>query len=198
MKSAVLLLVVSGLVAPANVGGQAVQLNLELGDGVVRLSHETIAGNTYALEQSADLDDWQSAGPARAGDGQTAIHGVELPTVGARFFRLLITGTPAGNAPTETEAMALFVGTTLADGYHFRSSTRFDWQGEDGNWSYEKTGPDTALLVFTYDEDGNDPGYYREEVVLTFTTSRSGTYRYSEYNGGVEDPGSVSVSSFNL
>ena len=198
MKSAVLLLVVSGLLAQANVRGQEVHLSLELGDGIVRLSHETIAGHTYTLEQSADLDDWQSAGPAKAGDGQTATHEIELSSAGARFFRLLITGTPAGNAPTETEAMALFVGTTLGDGYNFSSSTRFDWRGEGGNWSYEKTGPDTALLVFTYDEDGNDPGLYREEVLLTFATPTSGSYRYSEYNRGVEDPRSVSVSPFSL
>ncbi len=195
MKNAVLLLVVSGLLAQTNVGGQEVHLSLELGDGVVRLSHETIAGNTYALEQSADLDDWQSAGPAKAGDGQTAIHEIELPTAGARFFRLSITG---GNAPTETVAMALFVGTTLGGGYNFSTSTRFDWRGEDGNWSYEKTGPDTALLVFTYDEDGNNPELYREEVVLTFTTPKSGSYRYSEYNRGTENPRSVSVSPFSL
>lgn len=198
MKKAVLLLIVSGLLAQTNVGGQEIQLNLALGDGVVRLSHETIAGTTYALEQSTDLSGWQSAGPAKAGDGQTAIHEVELPTVGVRFFRLVITDTPAGFAPTEAEAVALFVGTTLGDGYTFNTSSRFDWRGEWGNWSYEKTGPDTALLVFTYDEDGNDPRYYREEVVLTFTTPTSGSYRYSEYNGGVEDPRSVSVSPFNL
>ena len=94
--------------------------------------------------------------------------------------------------------MALFVGKTLGDGYHFSTPTRFDWRGEDGNWSYEKTGPDTALLVFTYDEDDDDPGLYREEVLLTFTTPTSGSYRYSDYYGGVEDPWSVSVSAFSL
>jgi hypothetical protein len=198
MKSTIPLLIVAWLLAQANIHGQEVFLSLVQGDGVARLSHETIAGNTYALEQSANLNDWQSVGPAQAGDGQTATHEVELPTAGARFFRLVITGTPAGNAPTEAEAMELFVERTLGDGYHFSSSTRFDWWGEKGNWSYEKTGPDTALLVFTYDEDGNNPAYYREEVVLTFTTPTSGSYRYSEYNGGVEDPRSVSVSPFSL
>jgi hypothetical protein len=198
MKITILLFVVTGLLVQSNIHGQEVQLSLALGFGVVRISHETIAGSTYELQQSADLSDWQGAGPAKAGDGQTAIHEIELPTAGARFFRLSITGTPVGNAPTETEAVALFVGTTLGDGYNFSSSTRFDWRGEDGDWSYEKTGPDTALLVFTYDEDGNDPGLYREEVLLTFATPTSGSYRYSEYNRGVENPWSVGVAPFSL
>jgi hypothetical protein len=44
------------------------------------------------------------------------------------------------------------------------------------------------LVVFTYDEDGNNPQVYREEVILTFSTATSGSYRYSEFNGAVENP----------
>ena len=73
------------------------------------------------------------------------------------------------------------------------------WDRADcGNWSYEKIGPDTALIVFTYDEDDNNPQVYREEAVLTFASPNSGSYRYSEIWNGMEDPGSVSTAPFNL
>ena len=35
--------------------------------------------------------------------------------------------------------------------------------------------------MLTYDEDGNDPAVYREEIVLTFTSPLAGTYLYYEY-----------------
>ena len=106
-------------------------------------------------------------------------------------------GTTALMAPEPSVMSEALVGVTW-QGYYFQSPTRFDWSGEGGNWSYQKTGPDGGLLIFTYDEDGNDPGAYREEVVLVFETASSGTYRYSEYVGGIEDPGSVVGSSIDF
>jgi len=179
------------------VSGQEVRLGVVPGDGALQLSYDTVVGNSYELQRSADLDSWEVLEAARAGNGQTATHEV-VPTDGSWFFRLVITETPAGLAPTREDAVELLVGETLGDGYRFQSETRFDWNGDAGNWSYEKTGPDTALLVFTYDEDGNNPDVYREEVVLTFSTPTSGTLRYSVFYNGLELPGSVSTGPFSF
>lgn len=69
-------------------------------------------------------------------------------------------------------------------GYEFVTTNRFDWNGEHGDWSYQKTGPNTGLLVFTYDADGNNPDVYYELMRLTFFTATSGVYRYAEYRDG--------------
>jgi hypothetical protein len=93
-------------------------------------------------------------------------------------------------SPTPAQMTARLMGMTWGS-YVFKGATRFEWSGSPGNWSYQKTGRNTGLLVFTYDEDNNDPQIYREEVRLTFTSATSGTYRYSEYYHGQEYAPSV-------
>ncbi len=197
MKTPSLILCGFVLLAQSNNHAQEVYLQLESTEAGLTLTHETVADAFYELQQSSDLVNWESMGPATAGDGQLAsLEFVPMADI-CWFFRLVITEAPVGLAPTEAEAAALFVGTNW-EGYAFSSATRYCWRNECGNWSYEKTGPDTALIVFTYDEDNNNPDIYREEVVLTFTTSTSGQYRYSEFWYGVEDPGSVGMAPFQL
>jgi hypothetical protein len=194
-------LLVGGLVLSLlvlNLHAQDVRLTFVLREGTFYLTHETAADKVYALQQSSDLNDWLEVEPATTGDGHTSTHEIVATVSGSRFFRLIVTpAAPTDLAPTETEAVELFVGATL-EGYAFTSPTRFHWFGEGGEWSYQKTGPDTALVVFTYDEDGNNPQVYREHVLLTFNTANSGNYRYSEFNGGIEDPSSVSEAPFSL
>jgi hypothetical protein len=185
------------LLAQANLQAQEVLLHLEKSGDALRLAYETIPGKLYEIQQSPNLSNWVPLGPAKTGDGQPASQEIVSSAEATRFFRLVITETPAGFAPTETEAASLFVGTTW-EGYAFSSATRYCWRTDCGNWSYEKTGPDTALIVFTYDEDDNNPQVYREEAVLTFTSPTSGSYRYSEIWYGMEDPDSVSTAPFNL
>lgn len=197
MKVKQLLLCAVILSSGAIVRSQEVQLNLDWNNGVLRLTYDTSADRTYELQHSSDLKDWEGVEPARAGDGLLASHEIAAIGEGMRFFRLWITATLVDLAPNESEAIEMFVGTTF-EGYAFTSATRFHWFGEGGEWSYEKTGPDTALVVFTYDEDGNNAQVYREEVRLTFATPTSGSYRYSEFNGGIEDPRSVSSAPFSF
>lgn len=72
------------------------------------------------------------------------------------------------------------------NGTLFTSETRFDWNGELGNWSYERVSADVGKITQTYDEDGNDPNTYREELVLNFTAERSGSFNYYEYTNNQE------------
>jgi hypothetical protein len=198
MKQSLLPLCAVVLAGSTLVRSQETTLLVEAGDGVIWITHTTAAGMDYVLQMSANLVEWEATGPAKHGDGLLARQEVATSGVGQAFFRLVVTETVADLAPTEAEAMELFVGTTWGDGYFFDSPTRFNWRGEPGDWSYSKTGPDTALIVFTYDEDGNHPGIYREEVRLTFSTPTSGTYRYSEFYGGTEDPSSISHEPFSF
>jgi hypothetical protein len=198
MKVSTLWLCAAVWVCSTSTQSQDIRLLVEPSDGVIRITHGTETGRDYTLLVSEDLVGWLETGPAQTGDGQQATH--EIATTAARctFFRLRVTESTPDLAPTEAEATELFVGTTLGDGYTFSSSSRFHWLGEWGDWSYAKTGSDTALIVFTYDEDDNNPAVYREEVRLTFSTPTSGTYRYSEFYGGTERSSSVSHGSFNL
>ena len=121
------------------------------------------------------------------------VHAVE----GGGFYNLKV---DLVMSPLPAAFQSQVVGTFLPNTpTYFTSATRFIWDGtETGNWSYTKTGLDTALLVFTYDEDGNDPAIYREEIILTYTGKDTGTFRYSEFNGNVEDPASVVTGPFTF
>lgn len=68
----------------------------------------------------------------------------------------------------------------------FISATRFNWQGEPGNWSYQQMSGTVGKITQTYDEDDNNPAIYREETVLTFTSTTTGTYLYREFDGGAQ------------
>ncbi|MGJ8643956.1 MAG: hypothetical protein ACSHX9_11150 [Luteolibacter sp.] len=101
-------------------------------------------------------------------------------------------------SPDLATFQGLVLGQTLPGDYMITSTSRFSWFGEQGNWSYVKTGTDTATLVFTYDTDGNNPGVYREQIDLTFTSASDGTAMYSEYNSGALDSGSIENLPFSL
>jgi len=174
---------------------QNAQLAFGRSDTVLRLEFSTESGKVYDLESSLDLNHWDPPVWSHAGDGQVASYEVSLADAVLRFYRLAVRGPDAGLAPEPSVITDALAGVTW-QGYNFQDATRFDWQGEPGNWTYEKTGPNTGLLVFTYDEDGNNAAAYREEVILEFETPTTGTYRYSEYLHGIEDPGSVSGSAF--
>lgn len=87
-------------------------------------------------------------------------------------------------APSVETITALLPGQRVND-TSFTSATRFDWYGEQGNWSYNRTSTNVGSLTQTYDEDGNDPDVYREVVTLTFLTATTGTYVYREYDSNV-------------
>jgi len=173
----------------------AVPLELGAAGGEMFLRFDLPSGVTVQAQQSKDLLAWTDVGETVTGTDQVEEVRLSRDADGAVFFRLQ--EVQAGLAPTPEEFEQQIVGTTLA-GYVFTSATRFDWFGETGNWSYSKTGPDEGLLVFTYDEDNNNPAAYREEIVLTFGTPTAGTFRYSEYYSGFEDPTSVTTGPFAL
>jgi hypothetical protein len=176
---------------------QEVRLGTSRVGAQLRLDFPTEIGKLYEIEMSQNLQDWGPPTWSGAGDGQGAAYEVSMEAAPLGFFRLVVRESSSGFAPEGSVMSEALVGVTW-QGYEFQSPTRFDWMGEGGNWSYQKTGPDEGLLIFTYDEDGNNPGVYREEVVLVFETASSGTYRYSEYVGGIEDPGSVAGGSMDF
>ena len=101
----------------------------------------------------------------------------------ARFTVTSLGGT--GYALTPEDFRDRVVGYQFPGvGYVFLSETKFDWNGEPGNWSYERTGPHTGMLLFTYDEDNNNPDVYREVYSLNFETTHSGSYDYTEVADG--------------
>jgi hypothetical protein len=163
----------------------------------LRLLFNSQAGTNYQFQVSTNLSSWADLGTVIAGDGSSKTQVVSTAGQRMSFFRIQATATSTGPAPSDTEFTAVVVGKNVL-GYSFLNATRFNWFGELGNWDYTKTGSTTGKLVFTYDEDGNNPAIYREEVVLTFQTSTQGTFRYSEFNFGVEDTGSVSTGPFDL
>jgi len=183
------------LMIPAAFGQVTLSIRLE-GSGVL-LSYPSQEGFMYELERSTNLTHWERLGPARSGTGFIITEGPIETVEPGNFFRVLSSETPTGLAPTPEEMAAILVDTTWI-GYTFASATRFHWFNEWGNWLYTKTGPDTGLIVFTYDEDDNDPDLYREEVKLVFLTPDSGTARYSEWIRTVENPRSIDTFAFNF
>ena len=177
--------------------GRAAEVTLHpsLAAGGLRLQFELAPGTTGHLQQSSNLVDWADTGgilTGAAGLQELTIGPLAAPRM---FYRLGLTSSDV--APEVSQFRSLIVGTVFA-GYEFTSATRFNWRGEGGNWAYTKTGPGTGLLVLTYDEDGNDPATYREEMKLTFATPTTGTYRYAEYWMSLEIPSSVTTGAFSL
>lgn len=78
--------------------------------------------------------------------------------------------------------------TTAAGTTVFNENGRFNFNnGETGDWSVSEVDKDRLLLVQTYDEDGNNPGVYREELLLTFDGTTQVAVNYREYDGGSLD-----------
>jgi hypothetical protein len=193
MRTIIMFLVLFGCFQGSKVLSADVLLQWGLSPAGLTLRFDLEPGVSGRLERSTDLAEWvETGGPIVGG---SAIEEVELGalTGGGDFYRLRVDAAELAPSPAQFEAM--IVGT-LFSGYRFTSPTRFDWNGEAGDWAYSKTGPDTGVLVLTYDEDGNDPSRYREEMVLTFSSPTAGSYRYSEYWMGTEIPSSVGTGSF--
>jgi hypothetical protein len=175
------------------------KLSITLATDQVTIGYISESGAYHELWASSDLinDEWNDLVDSQYGDGSQKTVTLSKGSYDSRFFRLVTLETVA---PSSSEFAALVVGKAIEDtDYIFTSSTRFSWFGEAGNWSYVRTGANTATLTFTYDEDANNPNTYREEALLTFTTASTGTYNYGEYNSNVLDGSSVvSGAPFSL
>ena len=103
--------------------------------------------------------------------------------------------TPAGLASADQAAFdTLVVGKQIVqDAYNYRlvfiaagrireiaNGTPFT-----GNYRYARTGPNTGMLTYTYDETGNAPNVERSEVLFTFTSATAGTFVYTHIEGGM-------------
>ena len=163
----------------------------------LRLIFDSQTETNYQFQVSTNLSNWADLGTPITGDGLSKTQVVSTASQWMAFFRVRGSQASAGTAPADAEFTQAVVGRTVL-GYTFLNATRFIWFGESGNWDYTKTGSTTGKLIFTYDEDGNNPALYREEIILTFQSPTQGTFRYSEFNFGVEHPGSVSTGSFDL
>jgi hypothetical protein len=163
----------------------------------LRLIFNSQTGTNYQFEVSTNLANWADWETLITGDGLSKTQTVSTVGQPMAFFRVRASQASAGTAPSDAEFTALVIGKTRFY-YTFEDATHFHWQTETGHWDYTKTSGSTGKLVVTYDEDGNNPAVYREEIVLTFQTSTQGTYRYSEFYSGVEYPGSVSTGPFDL
>jgi len=173
------------------------QVGISLDPSGVRISYLTEQGVVYRLERSTNFLSWDTAGPLRQGTGLMLTEDPILPVEPLGFFRVVSQAASTNLSPSPAAMAGILVNTSWR-GYTFDDTNRFHWSNEPGNWTYTKTGPDTGLIVFTYDEDANNPAIYREEVVLTFVTQASGTARYSEWIGNVERPTSIRTFSFNF
>jgi len=172
-------------------------LRFEPAGAYLYLSFDSQTATDYQFQTSTNLSTWSDFEAVIPGDGSSKTQVVATAGQPMAYFRLQATQTSPGLAPSAAEYSELVVGQTIL-GYTYVDPTRFRWFGEWGDWNYTKTGSNTGKLVFTYDEDGNDPAFYREEIVLTFQTRTQGTFRYSEFNFGVEAPGSVWTGPFDL
>lgn len=180
MKARAIVVVVVGLLFPHGLSAQETRLQLVQNGSSLQLSYDTVEGKTYTVETSTNLSSWDEAGLSKMGDGLPASHEVGPISSGYRYFRVVVSDTPTGLAPEPAQMTDILVGTIQLE-YSFTSATEFAWHGETGRWTYEKTGADTGKLVLTYDEDGNDPSVYREEISLTFTSATAGSFVYYEY-----------------
>lgn len=178
---------------------EPLNLTLRLEDRAedVALIFDTQPGTDHQFELSTNLPIWSAWGASIGGNGMAKTQLVAKASYPGAFFRLRASRAPGELAPADSEFTALALGKTLI-GCTFLDAARFSRLAETGDWDYTKTGSQRGWLVFTYDTDGNDPAIYREEVALTFQTPASGTYRYSEFNLGSENPASVSGGSFDL
>jgi hypothetical protein len=175
----------------------ALIVQLERSGNDISLAFDSQAGTNYQLQVSTNLSQWDDRGAVIAGDGGSKTQLVSNLGQPQAFFRIKASQPAADLAPSVAEFTAVVVGKSVLS-YSFLSATRFSWSGETGNWTYTKTGNNTARLVLTYDSDGNNPAAYREEVLMTFQTSTQGYYRYSEFYSNIEYAGSVSNGTFDL
>jgi hypothetical protein len=163
----------------------------------LRLILNSQTGTNYQFQVSTNLTTWEDLGMVITGDGLSKTQTVATVDQPMAFFRVRTGQDNAGPAPSDAEFTALVIGKTLFT-YTFVDATRFNWFGEPGNWDYAEISSNRGTLIFTYDEDGNHPAIYREEIVLTYQTATQGTYRYSEFNFDFEDSGSIRTGFFNL
>lgn len=106
------------------------------------------------------------------------------------FFSLVgstVSAQTGGFAPAEATVLATLPGKTINNTV-FTSASRFNWNGELGNWTYQVVSPDVGKITQTYDEDGNNSNIYREETLLNFSSETTGNAVYTEYYEGVPDP----------
>ena len=114
--------------------------------------------------------------------------------------------TPAGLAPADQAAFdTLAVGKEIVqDAYNYRlifiAAGRIreieDGTPSTGNYRYTRTGPNTGMLTYTYDDTGNAPNVERSDVLFTFTSTTAGTFVYTYIEGGVTQitlPGSFEL-----
>ncbi|MHC1768875.1 MAG: hypothetical protein AB9869_32105 [Verrucomicrobiia bacterium] len=196
MKAPLLLAVVLLFSGMNSVRGQ-LTLRIERSANRVFLVFDTHASTNYQVQTSTDLKTWQDHQAPVVGDGSTKTQEVTRADLPLAVFRLSATAVSESIAPREEAFAAAIVGKNLL-GYRLASETRFSWFGEEGNWTYTQVDHVTGKLVFTYDEDGNNPAVYREEALMTFETPTTGSFRYSEINGGKENPASVVNGPFDL
>lgn len=180
-----------------NCAAAPLTLRIQRDAGGVCIIFDTERACTYQLKLSTNLLAWEDCGAAVVGDGLVKTQEVSQIQAPLAFFGVLATETSQVVAPDEWTFTELVLGKMLF-AYEMLSETRFSWFGETGEWWYLSFGDDTALLVFTYDEDDNDGAVYREEVVMTFETESQGTYRYSEFNDDAENPSSIITGRFDL
>lgn len=196
MKAPLILAVVLLVSGMISVRGQ-LALRIERSASQLFLVFDTHASTNYQVQTSTDLKTWQDHQAPVVGDGSTKTQEVTRADLPLAVFRLSATAVSESIAPSEEAFAAASVGKNLL-GYRLASGSRFSWFGEEGNWTYTQVDGVTGRLVFTYDEDGNNPAVYREEALMTFETPTTGSFRYSEFNGGKEDPSSVVNGPFDL
>ncbi len=172
-------------------------LRIERSASNLLLIFDTQVSTNYQVQVSTDLKTWQDHQTPIAGDGTTKTQEVTRADRPLALFRLSATTASESIAPSEVAFSATVVGKNVL-GYRMVSDSRFSWFGEEGNWTYTQVDHATGKLVFTYDEDGNNPAVYREEALMTFQSPTAGSFRYSEFNGGVEIPASVVNGPFDL
>ena len=166
------------------------------------------------LHQVIQIPDGFTGGSATVScDQQVSLIGLQF--VGAIFTTLppavlsttpVTLTTPAGLAPSDQAAFdTLAVGKQIVQDANSRlifiaagrireitaGGTPFD-----GNYRYTRTGPNTGMLTYTYDDTGNAPNIERSEVLFTFTSTATGTFVYTFIEGGVTQitfPGSFEL-----
>jgi len=163
----------------------------------ILLSVATSTGTNYQFQISTNLLQWHPLSLVVQGNNRVATQHVNSAGSSPAWFRVAANSVSASVAPEDGSLTAALVGQTLLD-YTFISSTRFQWQTVQGNWDYSKNGNFTGRLVFTYDEDNNDPGIYREEVLLSFISTTFGSYAYSEFYSNLQNASSISTGVFEL
>ncbi|MGJ8698303.1 MAG: hypothetical protein ACSHYF_18440 [Verrucomicrobiaceae bacterium] len=103
-------------------------------------------------------------------------------------------------APEEFTIEELFAGKAFFGGqYRFTSFTRWIWNNsEPGNWSFTYLDENRVSVLLTYDDEANNPAFYREEIVLSFNGTSTVPYTFAEYDSGAlinSSTGTLSLSA---